>query len=281
MNENDLRPLKRSRLRLRLGKAYYTTLRYVLWLSKRSRFAKERSADALPYVHASHKTILLRQLKDVDMQYQHNKIINLRLAEKKLNGVVVHPGEVFSYWRLIGRPSARKGYVKGMVLTEGRVGTGTGGGLCQMSNLIYWMTLHTPLTVIERHHHGYDVFPDSNRTQPFASGATCFYPYGDLMIFNGTDSDFQLSVSVGQEYLEGEWRSSSPQKYRYEIEERDHEMRGEYWGGFSRHNRLCRIVKDMDGNFIREELVAENHALMMYSPFLPAEPGMETHDYIK
>ncbi len=70
----------------------------------------------------------------------------------------------------------------------------------------FWMTVHTPLTVIERHRHGYDVFPDSNRTQPFGSGASCFYPHGDLMIRNDTPDDYQLLVSVGDKFLEGEWR---------------------------------------------------------------------------
>ena len=59
-----------------------------------------------------------------------------------------------------------------------------GGRPVQMTNLLYWMTLHTPLTVTERWRHGYDVFPDSNRTQPFGSGATCFYNYMDLMVRN-------------------------------------------------------------------------------------------------
>lgn len=77
-------------------------------------------------------------------------------------------------------------------------------GLCQLSNLIFWMTLHTPLEVIERHRHGYDVFLDSNRTQSFGSGATCFYPYGDLMIRNPTGEPFQLRLQVGEEYLERE-----------------------------------------------------------------------------
>ena len=63
--------------------------------------------------------------------------------------------------------------MEGMILRNGRVASGVGGGLCQMTNLLYWMTLHTPLTVTERWRHGYDVFPDSNRTQPFGSGATC------------------------------------------------------------------------------------------------------------
>ena len=273
MTKNDLRPLPRTKLRLKLGKTYYTSLRYALWLLRSSSFSRERSFSALPHVHCRHKTILLRQLKDVDMQYQYNKIINLKIAVKKLNGIVLHPGEIFSYWKLIGKPSARKGYVNGMVLTGGRVSPGIGGGLCQMSNLIYWLSLHAPLTVIERHHHGYDVFPDSNRTQPFGSGATCYYPYGDLMVYNGTENDFQLCVKVGDTHPEGEWRSTAFPTLCYKIEERDHEMRGEYWGGFSRHNKLYRIVTDIDGELIREEFIVENHALMMYSPFLADNTG--------
>ena len=273
MTEKDLNPRHRSKLRLQLGKTYYTCLRYALWLSRWSSFAGQRSAGALPFVHFQHETILLRQLKDVDMQYQYNKIINLKIAAKRLNGIVIHPGEVFSYWKLIGRPSAQKGYVNGMVLTGGKVSPGIGGGLCQMSNLVYWMSLHTPLTVIERHHHGYDVFPDSNRTQPYGSGATCYYPYGDLMVHNGTDDDFQLCIEVGETHLRGEWRSTSPPEFCYAIEEREHEMRSEYWGGFSRHNKLYRMTKNMDGSLIREELIAQNHALMMYSPFLAENSG--------
>ena len=69
-----------------------------------------------------------------------------------------------------------------MVLHYGSFQTGIGGGLCQLSNLIYWMTLHTPLTVTERYRHSFDVFPDSRRTQPFGSGATCSYNYLDLQI---------------------------------------------------------------------------------------------------
>lgn len=57
------------------------------------------------------------------MQYQYNKIIIkiiiLKIAVKQLDGIVRHPGEVFSYWKLIGKPTRRKGYVKGMVLHSG------------------------------------------------------------------------------------------------------------------------------------------------------------------
>ncbi len=202
-----------------------------------------------------------------------NKIVNLKIAVKKLNRVVIRPGEVFSYWYLIGNPTRRKGYLEGMVLRNGAFEPGIGGGLCQLSNLIFWMTLHTPLTVIERHRHGYDVFPDANRTQPFGSGATCFYPHGDLMIRNDTEDTFQLVVWVGKEYLEGEWRVSSPVKYRYKIVERNHKMKSEYWGGYSRHNEIYKQTFNLQGEQIDEMLVARNAAIMMYPPFL--EDGQE------
>jgi hypothetical protein len=159
----------------------------------------------------------------------------------------------------------------GMVLVNGTVRPGVGGGLCQLSNLIFWMTIHTPLTVVERHRHGYDVFPDSNRTQPFGSGATCFYPYGDLMIRNDTPHTYQLCARVGAKNLEGEWRISSPPEHRFEIVEKNHEMRGEYWGGFTRHNELYQRKYSLSGDLLSERLITRNTAIMMYSPFLEGE----------
>lgn len=64
-----------------------------------------------------------------------------------------------------------------MVLINGKMKADYGGGLCQLSNFIYWMTLHSELTIVERSRHQYDVFPDSNRTIPFGSGATIAYNF--------------------------------------------------------------------------------------------------------
>lgn len=196
--------------------------------------------------------------------------MNLRLAVEKLDGIIVYPQETLSYWKTIGKPSASKGYKKGMMLKDGTIVYGIGGGLCQLSNLLFWITIHTPLQVVERHRHGYDVFPDANRTQPFGSGATCFYPYGDLMISNPTDQPFQLRLHVGKTHLHGEWRMLHPLQVRYEIVERNHEMRREWWGGYSRHNQLYRLMLSKEGTLLEEQLVAENHAMMMYQPLLDA-----------
>ena len=266
-------PKKRSKLRSRLGNAYYGGLRRLLWLKLSPTFAKERRAECLPYVQFSHATPLLRKLQGDDMALQQNKVTNLKLAAGQLDGVVIRPGEIFSYWYLIGKPSRRKGYREGMILRSGKVCAGVGGGLCQLSNLIYWMALHSPLTVVERHRHGYDVFPDAKRTQPFGSGATCAYPHADLMLTNDTGRTFQLRLRVGEECLEGAWRCDYEPYVHYQVVEREHEIRPEFFGGYSRHNKLYRQTLNPEGEVLCEELMVENHALMMYSPLLSPPEG--------
>lgn len=273
-NNKQLRPpIRRSWLRLRLGKAYYTGLRYLLWCSPKFRWAKEQRTEQLPQVQFAHATPLYRHLRGEEMVLQENKVVNLRLAVARLNGLVLAPGETFSYWRLIGKPTRRKGYKEGMVLFLGHVGSDVGGGLCQLSNLIFWMTLHTPLTVVERYRHSHDVFPDANRTQPFGSGATCAYPHRDLMIRNDTDQPFQLCLRVGETCLEGQWRALRPPACRYEIVERDHRMDQAAWGGYVRHNALYRRVWDQEGRLVEEQFLFANDAIMMYSPLLEEAEG--------
>lgn len=262
-------PVPRSWLRLRLGKAYYAGKRYLLWCSPRFRWAKERQDEQLPCIQAAHATPLLRHLRVNQMEWQQNKVVNLKLAVARLDGLVLHPGETFSYWRLIGKPTRRKGYREGMVLFLGQVGSDVGGGLCQLSNLIFWMTLHTPLTVVERYRHSHDVFPDAGRTQPFGSGATCAYSHRDLMIRNDTNQDFQLCLRVGETYLHGEWRAMRPLEQYYEIVERDIRIDQASWDGYIRHNALYRDVYDLQGNFLEEQFLFTNDAIMMYSPLLP------------
>ncbi|MFD2611361.1 VanW family protein [Paenibacillus gansuensis] len=263
-----MKPIKRSKARLFLGTAYYRMKRYAEWYFGGVKFAKQKQPAQMQNRVFRHQTPLLRQLKDVEMWLQHNKVKNLRIAAEKLNGIVIQPGETLSYWKLIGNPTRRKGYVDGMVLFYGSFKPGVGGGLCQLSNLIYWITLHTPLEVTERHRHSYDVFPDAKRTQPFGSGATCAYNYLDLRIYNPTDHPYQLWIEMDFEHLIGEWRSTARPVHTYEIYEKDHRMSQESWGGYTRHNTIYRRTMNLDGDLVADEFITENHALMMYQPFL-------------
>jgi vancomycin resistance protein VanW len=252
-----------------MGKEYYTFRRYLRWYLGFNKYSKEKSYAAYPYLVYSHSTPLLRELKGVDMHLQYNKITNLKLASGKLNFLVINPGEIFSYWRLIGKPTYKRGYLDGLVLSpDGSFRSGVGGGLCQLSNLIYWTALHSSLTVIERYRHSHDVFPDINRTQPFGTGATCAFNYLDLQIKNNTKNKYQLLIYLTEERLVGELRSDKKEKYRYEIYEKDHSITPGMFGGYVRNNTIFRKVINSYNELINDEYITENHAYMMYSPYI-------------
>lgn len=275
-NFENLKPIYRSNLRVFLGKKYYRLLRYFNWYFGNKRYTKIKCSKHLENIFFTHRTPLYRKLKNVDMWLQHNKVENLRIASKQVNGILIKPGETFSYWKSIGKPTKFKGYKKGMNLYYGNFRAEIGGGLCQLSNLIYWMTLHTPLTVIERHRHSFDVFPDSNRTQPFGSGATCVYNYRDLQILNETNETYQICIRIEDDYLMGEIRTDIEPYLKYKLYEKEHKITHEYWGGYVRHNLIRREIYDIDNNLINDEHICENHALMMYEPLIGTGEGTGT-----
>jgi len=265
---------KRSALRIKLGVLFYSTLRYFFWLKNNSQFAKlEKSKNVFSkkefsFTAYSDSSDLYRNLSRDDSAMQDGKVDNLFVALKYIDGIILEPGKVFSYWKLLGRPTKAKGYKKGMMLVNGKPVAKTAGGLCALSNLIYWITLHTNLTVIERFRHSYDVFPDSNRTRPFGSGATCVYNYRDLMIKNETANTYRLELKIENNKLFATWKTLKAQTEQYQIIEKDQRITQEAAGVYVRHNSIYRKRIDQNASENGEEFITENHALMMYQPFL-------------
>lgn len=267
-NQQVDRPRQRSDLRKFLGKEFFIVKRQVNWLFGNNNFAQVDTKITYDNSLIKHKSFLLRPLKDVEMYLQHNKVTNLKIAISHIDKVVIKPGQTFSIWRLVGRPTKSKGYLNGMTLHNGKVSKDTGGGLCQLGNLLYWMALHTPLTIKERWRHGYDVFPDINRTIPFACGATLSYNYIDLQLENKTDKNFQINLWLDNEYLNGEIMCNTELKTTYEVYETDHMFKQQWWGGYTRHNKIWKKITTLVDGITTKELVSENNAIMMYSPLL-------------
>lgn len=269
-SKNIHKPRTRSYLRSLIGREYYTLRRRMAWIANSRDYARPSPDRRLEHSIFRHRSMLLRPLKDVEMYLQHNKVTNLRLALDRLDGAVLRPGETFSVWKLVGRPTARRGFLDGLVLHNGRIDKGIGGGLCQLGNLLYWMALHSPLTIAERYRHGFDVFPDINRTIPFACGATLAYNYIDLQLRNDTPETYQIRLWLDEEYLFGELLSDRPAENRYEIFETDHLIKLQPWGGYTRHNRIWKRTTSLIDGSTGTDLVTENHAIMMYEPLLTA-----------
>jgi vancomycin resistance protein VanW len=262
------KPQKRGKLRMLFGKEFFIIKRKLNWWLSKNTFAKVDNNLLLAHSIIKHQSVLLRPLKDVEMYLQHNKVVNLKLAIASINNVVIQPGETCSIWQLVGRPSKAKGYLEGLTLHNGKAEKGTGGGLCQLGNLMYWMALHTPLTIKERWRHGYDVFPDINRTIPFACGATLSYNYIDLQLQNNTSDSFQIKLFVDDAFLHGEIICNNKPATKYEIFETNHMFTHQWWGGYTRHNKIWRKIINNNSNTTLTELVSENSAITMYSPFI-------------
>ena len=234
------------------------------FLSK-TRFAKERTADSLPVLVYQHKSLIRRRLGNVNMQLQENKATNLALAVRHIDGLLIRPGETFSVWKLIGRTTRRRGYREGLTIARGEPSQGIGGGLCQLSNLIHWMVLHSDLTITEHHHHdGLDLFPDFGRQIPFGTGTSISYNYIDYRVKNETPNTYQLRLCTDDEYLCGELRAAELLPHTFHIHaENEYFSREE--GVVYRNGQVYRDTIDrMTGNVLESKLLRTNHARVMY-----------------
>ena len=111
-----------------------------------------------------------------------NRKSNVKLSAQACNGVVLMPGEVFSYNNTTGSRTADKGYLGAPVYSGGASVEGIGGGICQTSSTIYYAVLHTPLEIVERHAHMYAV-----GYVPDGMDATVWYGSSDFRFKNNTN----------------------------------------------------------------------------------------------
>lgn len=229
------------------------------------KVAKTKSDEKLPYLIYSHNSLIRRKLGNVDMQLQENKAANLKIAVPKISGILIKPKETFSFWSLVGSCSKLKGYKEGLIVEKGVTEKGIGGGMCQLTNLIHWMILHTPLDITEHHHHNsIDIFPDFNRQVPFGVGTSIMYNYLDYRFTNNTDITFQIITYVTDTYLFGEIHSDKTLDIIYHIDVED-----EYFSyendSYFRHNKIYRrLVDKSTDNTISKDLIMENKSKVLY-----------------
>ncbi|GAA5229520.1 VanW family protein [Arthrobacter cryoconiti] len=241
-------------------------LRKIVDLGKRKKLSKTYQKDDLPISIYRHNSLIRRKLGNVELELQENKAVSLGLAAPHIDGILIRPGETFSFWNLVGRCSARRGYRVGLTINGNGPAQGIGGGLCQFTNLLHWMVLHSPLEIVEHHHHGeIDLFPDFNRQIPFGTGTSIVYNYLDYRVHNPTQNTFQFRISLTEEYLRGELRAERGLETKYHIKESDAYFQ-EIGSSVYRHNKVFRSIRDKrTGNEVGRELIVENNAKVLYA----------------
>lgn len=183
----------------------------------KSKYAKVKSTELLPNKIFETSSLMLNQNSGFDIKFQQGKVHNLKLAAGTVNGILIRPGETFSFWQLVRFADRREPYKEGLKLVNGKIVGDYGGGLCQLSNMLFWLSLHTPLTVVERHGHAVESIPPTTEDLPCGTDATVSEGWLDLKIRNDTDNTFQIGISFDDSFMYGCILSQNPLDMEYSV----------------------------------------------------------------
>ena len=129
------------------------------------------------------------------------RIHNVALAASRINGILIKPGETFSFDASLGDISAATGYQSAYIIKEGRTVLGDGGGVCQVSTTLFRAALDAGLPIVERHAHAYRVHYYEEDGSPVGLDATVFSPSVDLKFKNDTTAYILIQAKPDLEHL--------------------------------------------------------------------------------
>lgn len=159
-------------------------------------FAKKKEATAdFPFSISEKQPIK-------QSSYYQNKIDNIQLGARFIQEVVIEANETISFWKVIGKPSQKRGFKIGRNLIAGKLTADYGGGLCQLSGILYITSLKGGLDIKERHNHTVDIYKEEERFTPLGSDATVVYAYKDLRVRNPYAFPIRFTFEVDSNSLE-------------------------------------------------------------------------------
>ena len=180
-----IRPLRKKQRKL----FFYTKMKW-----DKNRYAGRLEKERLAVKLFESVCPMYNENTGFAMVYQENKAFNLKLAAATIDGLVIGPGETFSFWALVKDADREIPYKNGLAEVNGKLVTEQGGGLCQLSNLLCWVLLHSPLTVTERHGHRKKDFPEPKSDAPMGVDAAVAEGWLDLRFQNNTEQSFQIGI---------------------------------------------------------------------------------------
>lgn len=124
-----------------------------------------------------------------------SRIHNIQLASSRLNGLLIPPGQVFSFNQSLGEVSPTTGFKQAYIIKEGRTILGDGGGVCQVSTTLFRAVLDAGLPIVERQAHAYRVSYYEQKSQ-VGLDATVYDPTADLKFKNDTPAHLLIQTQT-------------------------------------------------------------------------------------
>jgi vancomycin resistance protein VanW len=225
------------------------------WLAPRRWPAPARYAPArdgqLDAAVVTVRAPLARSDGFADAALEAGKRKNLALAVPAFDGLVLAPSRSLSFWRVLGRAGADRGYTWGMELRGGCVVPAIAGGLCLLSNALFEVAVRSGWQILERHGHSLEAIAPAPDT--IMLDATVAWPDVDLVIAPRAGAA-RLSVRLDDDALVVTAFMAQPLGERIELSLDEHiEARG---SDRVRRSRVIRRRSDGSGNVIAVEDVA-------------------------
>jgi len=229
-----------------------------------NKYATKISNDTLKYKIFTTKEKMINHKSGYDIKYQINKVDNLKLVASTMSKVIIKPNETFSFWILAKNAEKNGKYKEGLAMVNNKIVPVEGGGICQISNLLFWVFLHAPLTIVERHPHSAETIPHVKGNIPEGVDATIAEGWLDLKVKNETQENFQLLIEFDNEFIYGTILSDSFQDVIYTVKSENLRYTKENQKIY-RYNEIYKIGHSFfKKNLVSRELVLKNKYEIRY-----------------
>ena len=125
---------------------------------------------------------------------EENTLYNIQKASDEINGIILKPGESFTFNQLIGPAEKEDGYKESTIIANGQFVSGYGGGVCQVSTTLYNAALLANLQIIERYNHS--IYGEATNYVPLGRDAAIFYGYKDLRFRNSLEQQIVIFCEI-------------------------------------------------------------------------------------
>jgi vancomycin resistance protein YoaR len=227
------------------------------------------------------------------------RVHNVAVAASRFHGIVIGPGETFSFNQYLGDVSEETGFEKGLIIFGGRTIEGVGGGVCQVSTTAFQAAFYAGFPIMERHPHGYRVSYYEHGEGP-GLDATVYYPDIDFQFINDTPYHLLIETYTNERaqrltfrfYSTNDGRTVEkvgpeitevvphpPDLYEEDPELPTGEIKQVDWAADGANVLVGRIIRRSDGSVLREDSFFSRYlpwqAVYHYGPGtegMPPEP---------
>jgi vancomycin resistance protein YoaR len=218
---------------------------------------------------------------------------NIAIAASRFDGIIIGPGEEFSYNYWLGDVSPESGFVEGFIIQGGRTVRGVGGGVCQVSTTAFQAAFYAGFPILERYAHGYRVgYYESG--EGVGMDAAIFTPDFDMRFLNDTPYHLLIETNMypGENAIQFRYYSTNPGRtvVKEDVSVRNvtshgptlYEANAEIplgqslqvdWAADGADVTVTRVILDLNGNEIRRDTFFSHYepwrAIIQVSPSDP------------